>query len=255
VGIGTGEKTPIVLYVIGEGRYTSQNFEEAKIATGLLSWNFRTQESNYALVREKALAEHDGRAFLTTFAQPGMFGTSYYDPNTGESISLPQVYADQALKNGELDAACSVGAFGTAGRVVNPCPPGEPWDSPACGTVEAGEVDARQLGCEGASDVAVALEGLFIDNVWVTRLEAELPRAALVDDLTLQANSAQEPFARDVQASIALEADGACPSGVIPRVIDLQAPPKNPFALFAGASLATLLAAFAARRVKLRRRA
>ncbi len=253
VGIGTGETTPIVLYVIGEGRYTSQNFDEAKIATGLLSWNFRTQESNYTLVRAKALAEHDGRAFLTTFAQSGMFGNSYYDQNTGESVSLPQLYADQALKNGELDSACTIGALGASGRVKNPCPPGEPWDSAACGSVESGEVDARTLGCEGASDIAVALEGLFVNNVWVTRLEAELPRAALVDDLTLQANSAQEPFARDVQAAIALEADGACPSGVIPTVIDLKAPPQNPFALFAGASLATLLAAFAARRVKLRR--
>ncbi|MBL8739800.1 MAG: DUF2330 domain-containing protein [Myxococcales bacterium] len=254
VGIGTGEQTPIVLYVIGEGRYTSQNFAEAKITTGLLSWNFKTQESNYTTLREKAFAEHDGRAFLTTFAQPHLFDASFYDPNTGESISLPALYADQAFKNGEIEEACEITALPASGRVKNPCPPGEPPDSAACGAVETGDVDARTLGCDGATDVAVALEGLSVSNIWVTRLEAVLPRAALVDDLTLQASTVQEPFSRDLQASIALEPDGACPSGVLPRVIDVSAPPRSPFALFAGATLAGLGAALAARRVRLRRR-
>jgi hypothetical protein len=254
VGIGTGEQTPIVLYVIGEGRYTTQNFEEARLATGILSWNFRTQESNYATLREKALAEHDGHAFLTTFAQLGLFDSSFWDPNTGESISLPQLYADQASKNGEIEGICVIGSPGS-GRVTNPCPPGEPWDSPACGMVESGEIDARELGCEGASDIAVALDGLHLGDVWVTRLEAVLPRTALVDDLVLKASDDQAPFSRDVQASIALEPDGACPSGVIPRVVDMSAPPRNPFAMFAGASLAGLCAALAARRVRQRRRA
>lgn len=254
VGIGTGELTPIVLYVVGEGRYISQNFDEVKLATGLLSWNFRTQESNYTAVRERALAEHDGRAFLTTFAQPGMFGSSFYDPSTGENISLTQVYADQAASNGEIDGSCTIEGGGS-GKVVNPCPPGEPWDSPACGTVEGSEIDARDLGCDGATDIAVALDGLYLGSVWVTRLEAVLPRTALVDDLVLQASDDQEPFSRDLQASIALEPDGACPSGVIPRVIDVNAPPKNPFAVFAGASLASLCALLAARRVRQRRRA
>jgi hypothetical protein len=255
VGIGTGEQTPIVLYVVGEGRYISQNFAEAKLTTGLLSWNFRTQESNYTTLREKAFADHDVHAFLTTFAKPGMFGYELYEPNTGESISLHQMYADQASKNGEIDGICTVGSPSSYGRVTNPCPPGEPWDSPACGTVESGEVDARDLGCEGASDVAVALEGLYLEVVWVTRLEAVLPRTALVDDLVLQASDIQTPFSRDVQASIALEPDGACPSGVIPRVIDVSAPPRNPFSIFAGTSLAALCAAFAARRVRQRHRA
>jgi len=249
VGIGTGEQTPIVLYVIGEGRYQPQNFPQSLVETGLVSWNFRTQESNYTAVRDRALATHDGRSFITAFATPGMFVSTFFDATTGAGSTLAKLYVDQAFSNGETPVACTVDAP-FQGRVQNPCPGGEPWDSPACGSVETGVVDARTLGCEGASDIAVALDGMMLQDVWITRLEAVLPRAALVEDLVLEATNTQTVVSNNVQASIALETEGACPSGVIPRVIDLRAPRQNPFAVFAGFSLASLLAALAARRVR-----
>ncbi|MFO0550021.1 MAG: DUF2330 domain-containing protein [Polyangiaceae bacterium] len=223
VGIGTGALTPVVLYVIGEGRYTVKNFDEITVPTTLLSWNFKTEESNYAELRDSALARNGGENFLTAYAAQGIFnGGYYYDESTGASQSLAQLYVSQAAKNGEIPTACTLPASYGSGRVVNPCPPGEPWDSPACGAAPSGNLDARDFGCPGAEDVSVALEGQYLSSVWVTRLEAVLPRTAFNRDLELQAAEEQDWVSNYVTANIALEAEGQCPSGIIPRTIKVD---------------------------------
>ena len=63
---------------------------------------------------------------------------------------------------------------------------------PVCtGTVGPDEIDARQLACGDLDDVATALVGMRPVNVWLTRLEADLPRRALGADLGLQASMSQ----------------------------------------------------------------
>lgn len=247
VGIGTSAFTPIVLYVVTEGRFTTQNFPEVDLDRSLLSWNFKTQSSNYESLRADALSENDGRSWLAAYADVGMFGSNRWD-NFGNDISFLPSYLDQALENGEIPTACDASsAIDEGARVVNPCPPGEPWDSPACGTVGPGEVDARTLGCAGADDVAVALTGLRIQDTWVTRLEANLPRAALADDLQLSASPTQDPVTNFPQAAIALEEESACPSGVVPRVVQSgSSAPRG--GIVAGATLLAIAAAWAARR-------
>lgn len=247
VGIGTGAFTPIVLYVVTEGRFTTQNFPEVDLDRSLLSWNFKTQSSNYESLREDALSENDGRSWLAAYADIGMFGSNRWD-NFGNDISFLPSYLNQALENGEIPTACNATpAIDEGARVVNPCPPGEPWDSPACGTVGPGEVDARTLGCAGADDVAVALTGLRIQDTWVTRLEANLPRAALADDLQLSASPTQDPVTNFPQAAIALEEESACPSGVVPRVVQPgSGAPRG--GLVAGLMLFAIASAWAARR-------
>jgi hypothetical protein len=247
VGIGTGAFTHIVLYVVTEGRFTTQNFPEVDLDRSLLSWNFKTQSSNYESLREDALSENDGRSWLAAYADIGMFGSNRWD-NFGNDISFLPSYLNQALENGEIPTACNATpAIDEGARVVNPCPPGEPWDSPACGTVGPGEVDARTLGCAGADDVAVALTGLRIQDTWVTRLEANLPRAALADDLQLSASPTQDPVTNFPQAAIALEEESACPSGVVPRVVQPgSGAPRG--GLVAGLMLFAIASAWAARR-------
>lgn len=221
VGIGTGAQTPIVLYVVGEGRYGTSSFAEVQLDTSLLSWNFKTQESNYTTLHDDALAQNGGLSYLTTFAQGGFFANSnLFDQDTQQSTSFGQLYGSQAWKNGETAIACTLPQpFDLSGKVKNPCPPGEPWDSPACGAVAPGEIDARQLACTGATDLAVALEGMDFQQAWVTRMELSLPRTGLTDDLVLAANEDQNGVGSILQATIALEADGQCPGGVIPRVV------------------------------------
>jgi hypothetical protein len=250
VGIGTGAFTPIVLYVVTEGRFTTQNFAEVAIDQSLLSWNFATQSSNYETLRADVLAENDGKSWITAYAGVGMFGSNQWD-SFGNDVSFLPSYLNQALENGEIPNACDAASNppDESARVVNPCPPGEPWDSPACGTVGPGEVDARSLGCAGADDVAVALTGLRIQDTWVTRLEANLPRAALAEDLQLAASPKQEPVTNFPQAEIALEEESACPSGVIPRVLKPgSSAPRG--GLVAAGTLLAIAAAWALRRAQ-----
>ncbi|NUP14061.1 MAG: DUF2330 domain-containing protein [Polyangiaceae bacterium] len=251
VGIGTGAQTPIVLYVIGEGRYTTQNFPEALIAGNLLSWDFATSESNYVELRDQALTEDDGRSWITAYAAQNFFNTSVFDANFN-STTLIQFYLNQALANGELSSSCALGLGYFSGTVENPCPPGEPWDSPACGSVEPGALDSRQLGCVGAEDIAVALDGLNVENVWVTRLEANLPRAALSDDLTLEAAAEQVPVNNILTAQIAINPEEACGNGVIPRTIDVSNVPGNRVAALMTTALASIAAALLLRRARAR---
>jgi hypothetical protein len=60
-------------------------------------------------------------------------------------------------------------------------------------SVPLGEIDGSQLACGGLDDIAVALVGLHPRDVWLTRLEADLPRGALATDLQLQASATQVP--------------------------------------------------------------
>jgi MYXO-CTERM domain-containing protein len=55
-------------------------------------------------------------------------------------------------------------------------------------------MDASAYACGGLDDLAVALGGMHPTDVWVTRLEAQLPRAALVKDLTLVPSTAGSVF-------------------------------------------------------------
>ncbi|NUO48957.1 MAG: DUF2330 domain-containing protein [Polyangiaceae bacterium] len=269
VAVGTGAQTPIVLYVVGEGRYTVQNFPEVRLQTSLLSWNFRTSESNYQELRLLALGQGDGRGFLTTSASQGLLSGGFVDPQSFQPMSFLDLYAQQAFNNGETAELCQTSApsfsggstTGTGGGprppsngvVRNPCPAGEPWDSPAC-MPNSDFIDARQFGCEDLDDVATALEGLHLEDVWVTRLEANLPRAAFATDLVLQASKKQEPVASTLQATIAVEADAFCGAGAVPRLgEDAKRPPPKPWVGFYGLALAGAALAYAARRVTARR--
>jgi hypothetical protein len=206
VAIGTGAQTPIVLYVIGEGRYKIETFTEVAINRGLLSWDFADLSTNYETLRQRALAENDGRSFVTTFAGDGALTAGFFT-----------TYANQAVANQESLTCSAPFPIGEQGVVRNPCPPEEPWDSPACGAVTDG-LDARRFGCEDLDDLAVAFEGLHVEDVWLTRMEMILPKAALATDMTLGAAPAQAYVSNDIEAGIAVNAEGACPAGTTPRV-------------------------------------
>jgi len=66
-----------------------------------------------------------------------------------------------------------------------------------CGSAQKGQIDSKEFACVGPDftrtfdDLAAAFTGMRPSNVWLTRLESNLPRAALKDDLNLQANPLQ----------------------------------------------------------------
>jgi len=250
VAIGTGAQTPIILYVIGEGRYRVRDFADVSVEPDLLTWNFKNQSSNYASLHDATLKANDGKAFITSYAAAGTLVGPAGDQTTGP-LFFPERYGLQAFQNGESATQCSpiVDSFDDP-IVRNPCPPDEPWDSPACGTVGEGELDARTLGCPGVDDVAVALEGIHLQSSWVTRLEGNLPQSALTADLVLEAAPDQSYESGIIQATIALQPEYACGSAT-PIVLTPGDPkPGAPLTLVFGATLAAVGVAFAARRAK-----
>lgn len=189
VAAGTGASVSLTLFVIAEGRIGPQNFASAEIPHPI-TWNFNSQASDYGSLRSQSLG---GSAWLTAYAQPqALFAPAKdslgqpitYQTGNGPSETIADAFMDQAFANQETALSCAGIlddiAFSPL-RVKNPCA----LDGSACGTVEYGELDSRYFECGPLDDLARALVGLHPSSVWVTRLEAELPREALNADLEL----------------------------------------------------------------------
>ncbi len=231
VAIGTGANVALTLFLIGEGRWESANFENAVAPTNLVAWDFKDSSSNYTELRQKLLAQNNGAMWMTTFAfQGGLLGQlnglpgfgirTYGAP--GASIiadSIASAYVNQGLSNGQMagdECLQFIAQIASDSRMVsNPCPLDKPFSDPSCGSVAAGEIDARSLVCgisntEPLDDLAVALNGLHPKDVWLTRIEADLPRSALGNDLILQAAKDQKTVDNLKVAGIAKNTQVIC---------------------------------------------
>lgn len=282
VGIGTGANVAITLYVIGEGRWEAENFKNVRVPNDLVAWDFNTSKSNYGELRKTTLESTDGgKSWLTAYAIPGallspvvqfngFFGTSPLgaDPNGFPLSTFAEGFLNQGIENKEhvsnvvmVDAAeeqaCRerftgfMNTLAQSGAIVeNPCAAGMPLSDPMCGMVDANETDARELTCGALDDLGVALIGMHPRDVWITRIEAELPREGLATDLLLKASDKQDQVSNRIQARIAVNAQSQCPSIVAPRVWSTRGVGGGP-----GAFLAIGLAGFALAAVVLRRAA
>jgi hypothetical protein len=199
VAAGTGPFTSIILYVIGEGRWTTQNFPEMRIPYGDLTWDGATNESNYGELRQSVLGFLNGRVWTSTYALQGaLFDAWYNDEGSSASGGIGYAYLQSVVaedgSNWEQYSGCqsaAQSASGESGVVVDTCNP----DTGECALPGAGEIDAQTFTCGELTDLSVALVGMHPPDVWVTRLEANLPRAALAEDLTLAAHEKQETVA------------------------------------------------------------
>lgn len=198
VAAGTGAFTSIILYVIGEGRWTTSNFPEIGIPYEDLTWDGSKSESNYAALRDQVLSFNNGRTWTPTYALNGALfnGDSGYDDDswasTGIGFAYLQSMVDESGSNWNQVSDCQSEAALAAsltGVVVDTCDP----ETGECATPASGEIDARRFACGELTDLSAAMVGMHPTSVWVTRLEANLPRAALADDLELAAHPKQEP--------------------------------------------------------------
>jgi hypothetical protein len=232
VAVGTGANVAITLYIISEGRWEAENFTNVQVPVDLLSWDFETNSSNYSEVREKTLAQNGGNIWLTSMAKQQALTTRlnrFFDVTNDFNFTnvIGEAYVRQGAKIGETtDTACA-SAFtqfsNSSQLVVDPCPPGVPSYDASCGSVGAGEIDARIFEC-GATDevtettlddISTALTGLHPRDTWVTRLEANLPRSALSKDLVVRAAKEQVEVSADLQARLGKNIDTICGSGTI----------------------------------------
>lgn len=267
VAAGTGSEVAMVLYVISEGRYRVENFEQASIAyKASLAWDWSTSESNYALLRDNALK---AGGFLTSFAKARALTdtvvasdglTAQYTVSGAEPIGIQfdnftDLYFARAAVNDGVKNACS--GIGAALRAV---PAGTVVTAPGAPPGQ-GSVPEATFACSEYTDLSTALVGLHPSDVWVTRLEAELPRIKLGTDLTVSASASQieEPNWRVAENSIgspcpapepqstaaAPERGGSCAAGRTGRRSGLVSPVTL--------GLAGLALVFAARRARKRR--
>jgi hypothetical protein len=267
VAIGTGANVAISLFVISEGRWEADNFGNATIPLDLLAWDFKTNTSNYGVIRDKALAQNSGATWLTTFAQPQALLSPLNTPFIGATRTygvlgdslvdtIAAAYIQRGIANNEDTTSTCTEAFMSASKsssvVIDPCGPGKASDDPSCGTVDPNQIDARTLECGALDDVAVALTGMHPSDVWVTRLEANLPRAALATDLLVRAAPSQKPVDNVMQATTAENADVVCESqaAALPDKSARGGNGRGPLTVALGA--ATLGIAAALRRLRAR---
>jgi hypothetical protein len=179
VAAGVGAYVGIELWVLGEGRYHPQNFPDVAIDFRRLAWDPQANRSNYSDLARAALAAGDGTGWLT-------------------ESSLPAGGDDN-------------GSLGDAGANPSPPPPLGPTYQGLCASEPAslGDCDASASagdagsGCRSiCDDLQVAMTGIPFGNLWVTRLRANLPSAALARDLVLEAAPSQSPVSNFHTTSI-----------------------------------------------------
>ena len=204
VAAGTGANVELTLFVLGEARWTTKNFPAAIVDPSAVQWDFATSASSYSSQRAAALmGSGDGRTWLTSYAVHGSLlgpvpnavtgGSTVYLAGGAATTTIADAFVQQALANGETQgggcAAYAAAAATSNKLVVEPCPP----DGGPCATLGESELAAESFVCPPgyASDVplddlAVAMTGMHPRDLWLTRLEANLPRAALATDLELE---------------------------------------------------------------------
>ncbi|MCA9624719.1 MAG: DUF2330 domain-containing protein, partial [Myxococcales bacterium] len=214
VAAGTGAMTAVTLFVIGEGRYATQNFPNVMIDRTETVWDYADSSSNYSLLRAAALSQGDGENWLTSYARAKPFFSSFADEasETGGTLT----YSGRPTLGGAyLGIAGGPECLQEYQRaqdqnlvVVDNCD-----DEGNCTQVEVGEVGHESLVCAPeADDLAVALTGLHVGDVWLTRLDANLPRTAFDRDLVLEASGNQSGVAHRFFAS--QTANHPCPDNV-----------------------------------------
>jgi hypothetical protein len=225
VAAGVGDQVGITLYVIGEGRYESQNFPNAIFDDSKLRWLHAQGISNYEPLAEQIMQAADGRTWLTEFsASSSLVG----EPSCGigstysgvSDPTLAGLYFSQcscvtstpsfdAGPDGPLDAAGPEDA-GPDGPLDAAGPEAGAADAATVDAETADTADADAAGpvlpanaCTSYDDLQVALVGMDPSTTWVTRMRAILPANALSEgDLVLAASATQTAVSNLHSASI-----------------------------------------------------
>jgi hypothetical protein len=182
VAAGVGTNVGLSLYVIGEGRYHTQNFPDATIDLTKLVWDPIQSRSNYSTLAQEAMTTGDGRGWLTESSQPAdLYAGGGSTSSTGApSIGLYDAYMQACQKEGYVYRPCGSGDAGTVLATA---------DGGKDGGTSGGDAGCmeRVLACQTYDDLKVATSGMHVSDVWVTRLRAFLPATALDTDLVLGA--------------------------------------------------------------------
>jgi hypothetical protein len=183
----------MTLWVIGEGRYKTKSFPEATLDWTDLAWKGREGRSNLSELVAGALAQQGGRAWLTEAA---MTDTASY---TSRNPRLDEAYLGTCAGLGPHEVPCDPSAL-PAGPDGGTSTDGGKDDAGADAGSDGGVCMKTVSGCEGFDDLDVAMRGLHAGSMWITRLRADLPFAALATDLVLEAAPSQVALSPEHEA-------------------------------------------------------
>jgi hypothetical protein len=208
VKAGTGDSVAMVLYVIGEQRLGLADLTEVHLDMPRLSFDFANSQTNYEALRIAALQENLGASYLTTFASKNPFGkTSTRTLTTSQftlsSSNLGQLYFDQGFQNeGRQASGCSLALRGVTSDVLVA-------DQDAAKEFTCGDHPDNTNGFAG-DDISAAMVGMHPSQLWLTRLEMNLPREALGMDCRVNAASEQKEVSSDMVAVRATNRPSYC---------------------------------------------
>jgi hypothetical protein len=208
--IGSGANLGVTLFVIGEARYRAKTFPNVTIDASKIIWDYSKNKSNYVELSKTAMTSGDGRGWLTEYAQQptlyltgsvgqsGMIGNpglaDAYDTTCPSSTQYIASDASTSFDSGKSgDASSEAGASSDGGSADASTSTSDGGSSDG-GSSDAGtKPDAgppptlpprtRTLQCD---DLDLALEDLSKPDVWVTRMRAFLPNAAMDEPLVLE---------------------------------------------------------------------
>jgi hypothetical protein len=249
VAAGVGLSVDIVLFTIGEARFALPDFAEVGLESARLSYDFADNTSNYLELRRQALARNEGSTFLTTYAAEGGLGSRDLTRQVltsgrgGAADSFAELYFAQAVENRGEDSpqieSCRTAA-GYAlddGLVVRVCE--DDQDEDCVAERGPGELDSRELVCEGFDDLEAALLGQVPARTWLTRIELNLPRTALAADCVVEPNLDQASISPSLTARVAQ--NPPCPPALFSSSLSPAQPRLPGEWLFGGAVALGLL--------------
>jgi hypothetical protein len=205
VAAGVGASVGLKLFVIGDGRWTTKNFDSFTVPDSSLVWDFASARSNYTEQRTNKAEELLDRAWALE-ASIDVNGADLPagdpDPVVDGGAEASAEAASDSSSDVEIDAADSASDASDA----------EPSDT------DLPDIPAT------ANDREVA----FFDGGprRVTRLRADLPAKYLDVDLELEADEDQSVRPADYHAAKYLHAETLCTYGVssvVPKSLDTAA--------------------------------
>ena len=152
VAAGVGARVGITLYVISEGRFQPQNFPHAIVDDALVTWSRTQNKSNYQTLVESMMAGHDGRTWVSEYAdKPELF--TAYDPRYGGSRAPSYVPTGSGAVPGLADTYYSQ----CRSRY------GSPSGAPGGATIAPTNPSAFTSPCRNAADAGVGAQDASTD--------------------------------------------------------------------------------------------
>jgi hypothetical protein len=175
VSAGTGAQVGITLWVVADGRYEPQNFPWFRIDDSQIVWDWSASDSNYTTLRQQQESASGFTAWEVESSLDLDVG------NTQSQIQNLAMYGSSfsGSSGGGGSSSGGTGAIGADGYDPIPASGSSPGET-------ADQVMADDLGALFA--------GISSSTFRLTRLRTDLAKAALGNDLQLQASADQSPL-------------------------------------------------------------